>query len=115
MDPAGDAVDGREFAVHLASYREMRNLRNDWKRMVKRHPEFLLGLEARVATVDLGPAKGTFHRLKAGPLPSRAFARRLCRSLRDRGLYCAVMRFTGRQLATVQGAPGASAQQMKMH
>lgn len=105
MEPADKVMHGREFAVHLASYREMKNLRNDWKRMVKRHPEFLMGLKPRVATVDLGPTKGTFHRLKAGPLPSRKFATRLCKSLRDRGMYCVVMRYSGRQLATMRGTP----------
>lgn len=97
-DKPSSAEAERSFAVHLTSYRTMKGLRNDWPRLVRAHPEFLFGLRVRVTSVDLGPQKGEFYRLKAGPLPSRKFAQELCRSLRRRGLYCAVMRFTGLRL-----------------
>lgn len=86
------------FAVHITSYRTLAGARKDWKRLVDRHPEQLFGLRARVSTIDLGPPRGRFYRLKAGPLPSRRFAKKLCGSLRRRGLYCAVMRFTGQPI-----------------
>lgn len=95
--PSGAEAE-RTFAVHIASYRTMKGLQKDWPRLVRAHPEFLFGLRVRVTSVDLGPQKGEFYRLKVGPLPSRKFAKELCRSLRQRGLYCAVMRFTGRRL-----------------
>ena len=86
-----------EYAVHLASYRKIKTVRKEWTRLVDAHPEHLMGLRLKVGTVELGPRRGTFLRLKAGPLPSRGFAKKLCQSLKKKGLYCAVMRFTGRQ------------------
>lgn len=83
------------FAVHITSYKNRANVGKDWKRLVGEHPEQLLGLRVRISTIDLGPPRGRFYRLKAGPLPTRQFANALCRSLRQKGLYCAVMRFTG--------------------
>lgn len=87
-----------EYAVHLASYRKIKTVQKEWTRLVNAHPEHLMGLRLRVSPVDLGSNRGTFLRLKAGPLPSRDFANKLCRSLKKKGLYCAVMRFTGQQL-----------------
>lgn len=83
------------YAVHITSYKKRSNVGKDWKRLVGAHPEQLMGLRVRVTPIDLGPPRGRFYRLKAGPLPSRQFANDLCRSLRRRGLYCAVRRFTG--------------------
>lgn len=83
------------YAVHITSYKKRSNVGKDWKRLVGAHPEQLMGLRVRVTPIDLGPPRGRFYRLKAGPLPSRQFANDLCRSLRQRGLYCAVKRFTG--------------------
>ena len=87
-----------DFAIHLASYRKMKTVRKEWERLVKAHPEHLMGLRVRVSKVTLGSGRGTFLRLKAGPLPSRPFAKELCASLQKQGLYCAVMRFTGHSL-----------------
>lgn len=96
--PSDAEAESSAFAVHIASFRTMRGVRKAWPRLVRAHPEFLYGLRARVTHVDLGPKKGRFYRLKAGPLPSRAFAKELCKSRRKRHLYCAVMHFTGRKL-----------------
>jgi len=91
--------------VHLASYQHLASLRNEWSKMVRSHPEFLMGLKARVATVHLGPKRDKYHRLKVGPLPTQKLAERLCRSLKSRGLYCAVAKFTGRSLAAANSNP----------
>lgn len=92
---AGDPA----YAVHITSYRSFNGARRDWKRLVRRLPEQLFGLRARVAQVNLGPPKGVYYRLKAGPLPTRQFARKLCGSLRRKGMYCAVMKFTGQPIS----------------
>lgn len=96
--PARTSMAETEYAVHLASYRKVKTVQKEWARLVNAHPEHLMGLRLRVAPVDLGPDRGKFLRLKAGPLPGRDFAKKLCRALKKKGLYCAVMRFTGRQL-----------------
>ena len=96
--PAKAKPSKPDYAIHLASYRKMKTVRKEWERLVKAHPEHLMGLRVRVSKVTLGSGRGTFLRLKAGPLPSRPFAKELCASLQKQGLYCAVMRFTGRSL-----------------
>lgn len=76
------------MAVHLASYRDRAALARGWKQLQKRFPDRLGGLDMVVSRVDLGPEKGVFYRLKAGPLPGDAAAKDLCRSLKRQGQYC---------------------------
>jgi hypothetical protein len=52
------------------------------------HSQLLANLKPEVTRIDLGPGKGVFYRLKAGPLPNQAAVQRLCRSLKARRQYC---------------------------
>ncbi|MCH7938085.1 MAG: SPOR domain-containing protein, partial [Proteobacteria bacterium] len=45
------------------------------------------GLEHQVTRVNLGK-KGTYYRLKAGPLKDNAAAKALCRKLKRRRQFC---------------------------
>ena len=92
--PAGDA-----FALHLGSYRKMSSLKAHWRQLVTQYPEFLTGLRVRISKFEKGRDTGTLLRLKAGPLPDRNLAARLCRSLKSRGAYCGILKFTGAGLS----------------
>ncbi|QLH40128.1 MAG: SPOR domain-containing protein [Defluviicoccus sp.] len=48
-------------------------------------------LSPSIARADLG-ARGTFYRLRAGPLSSETQAAALCRSLSSRGTPCLIIR-----------------------
>ena len=75
-------------AVHLASYRSRRQADRGWTILRRSHRSLLEGLRPEVSEVDLGPGKGLFYRLKAGPVASRPAAEALCRALRLRRQYC---------------------------
>lgn len=60
-----------------------------WRRLAKAEEDLLGALTPRVVKADIAK-RGVFYRLRAGPLPDTAAARRLCRLLKRRGLDCFV-------------------------
>ncbi len=74
----------RTWRVQLASFRAPADAEVAWRRLSARHPELLAGLTAETVEADLGPERGIYHRLIAGPLDSRAAARALCRDIKQR-------------------------------
>lgn len=80
--------------VHLASYRSEKQAQNGWKALKKRHGSLLKGLSPEVAKVNLGK-KGTFFRLKAGPVKDKASAKSLCTNLKRRRQFCETTQVNG--------------------
>ncbi|MEK9673492.1 MAG: SHOCT domain-containing protein [Rhodospirillaceae bacterium] len=78
---------GPQPGVHLASYRSEKQAEAGWKTIQRRHQSALKDLEHEVAKVDLGK-KGTYYRLKAGPLKSEGDAKKLCGDLKKRRQFC---------------------------
>jgi len=74
--------------VQLAALQTAAAASTEWARLRERHPTLLAQLNMIVATVDLGPTRGIFHRLQAGPLTDGIAARALCGSLRELGQPC---------------------------
>lgn len=83
-----------QFAVHLASYRNIGTLERGWGVLAQANPDLLSNLTYRVGTLDKG-RDGTFYRLKAGPLTDEATARTLCAAMQARRQYCVVREFSG--------------------
>lgn len=78
---------GPQPAVHLASYRSAKQAETGWKQIVRAHGQVLGSLEHEVSRVQLG-SKGTYYRLKAGPLQSVSEAKSLCSQLKRRRQFC---------------------------
>ncbi|PIW31070.1 MAG: hypothetical protein COW30_00540 [Rhodospirillales bacterium CG15_BIG_FIL_POST_REV_8_21_14_020_66_15] len=78
---------GPQPGVHLASYRSEKQAEDGWKLIQRRHRTVLKDMEHEVAKVDLGK-KGTYYRLKAGPLKSKGEARQICADLKKRRQFC---------------------------
>ena len=74
-------------AVHLASYRTRKNADKGWGQIRRAHKSLLGGLDHQVTRVNLDK-KGTYYRLKAGPLKSAAAAKDMCRKLKRRRQFC---------------------------
>ncbi len=85
QEPAKPA--GPQPAVHLASYRSAKQAESGWVQIKRAHGNILGSLDHEVSRVTLG-SKGTYFRLKAGPLPSVDEAKSLCRQLKQRRQYC---------------------------
>jgi len=78
---------GPQPAVHLASYRSAKQAESGWLQIKRAHGKTLGALDHEISKVRLG-SKGTYYRLKAGPLPSVSQAKSLCAQLKKRRQFC---------------------------
>ena len=79
---------GPRSAVHLASYRSKKAAARGWAQIRRAYRTQLGKLKPEVTRVNLGPGKGAFYRLKAGPLRNKAAADKICSTLKRRRQYC---------------------------
>ncbi len=89
-EPAGSVEPKAVFRVQLAAVRTMERAQREWTRLRKEHSDLLEKFELSVTKADLGPGKGLFYRLRAGPLASKAAARDLCAKLAKRKVGCLI-------------------------
>ena len=82
------AVDG-DFLIQLGAFRNRERATQAWENVRDKFPDVVTGLKADIAEAELG-ARGTFYRLRAGPLFDRAEADKLCVALKARGQGCIV-------------------------
>lgn len=82
------AKTGPQAAVHLASYRSQEAADRGWAQLRRAHRSLLDDLKAEISRVDLGPGKGVFWRVKAGPLKDEKQAIDLCRKLKSARQFC---------------------------
>ena len=84
---AAPKPSGPQPAVHLASYRSAKQAESGWLQIKRAHGNVLGNLDHEVSRVTLG-SKGTYYRLKAGPLPSVSEAKSICSQLKRRRQFC---------------------------
>jgi len=77
---------GPQPAVHLASYRSKKQAERGWAQIRRAHRGLVGELDHAVSRVKL--KKGTYYRLKAGPLPSASDAKDMCKKLKRRRQFC---------------------------
>lgn len=78
---------GPQPGIHLASYRSENQAERGWAQIKRAQKEVLADLNHYIAKVTLG-RKGTYYRLKAGPVASQGEATTLCRTLKRRRQFC---------------------------
>ena len=83
---------GGDLKVQLAAVRSLTQARGEWERLRRKNGDLLGKLRLFITKADLGPAKGVYFRLRAGPLVSEAKAKALCVSLAARKIGCLVVR-----------------------
>jgi hypothetical protein len=90
MDKAKTApaqMSGPSPALHLASYRSIKKAERGWAQLRRAHSAILGDMGHTVTKVDLAK-KGTYYRLKAGPVASAEEAGKVCGLLKRRRQYC---------------------------
>jgi cell division septation protein DedD len=89
---AAPATAGPVFAnkwrVQLGAFRSNDDAQHQWARMRKDHPDLLGSLTLSVERIDLGPNRGIYFRMQAGPLPDRDVATALCARLKADHVGC---------------------------
>jgi len=92
--PAAEApapADSGKWQVQLGAVREQARATAAAKRLATSHKDLLSKLTIGTVRADLG-SRGVYFRLRAGPLPDRANADRLCRQLAARKVGCIVVK-----------------------
>ena len=82
--------------IKISTGASVDSLRLSWGLLAEKHGDALGHLEPRYTTS--GETANPTYDLVAGPLPSRADATRVCKTLADRGVACAVDGFRGEAL-----------------
>jgi len=102
-----EVINGTDplYGVHLASYRQVDEARDGWRKLQRENPDELGLLEPRLEGVEI-PERGYFLRLIGGGLSTQEKAHALCASIQARGLYCAVSEFTGKKLPLTDSGQG---------
>ena len=72
------------FHVQLAAFRSPKQARQAVERLKEGHPELFEKLALSVVRANLGEELGVWYRIRAGPLPDKASANRLCAEIRRR-------------------------------
>ena len=91
--PAATGGDiSKSYRVQLAAARSEKAVKSEWDKLQRRNTDLLGKLQLQVTRIDLGTTKGTFYRLRAGPLTSAAEAKALCERLKQRKLGCLVVK-----------------------
>jgi len=85
--PKAMKKQGRQPAVHLASYRSVKQAERGWAQIRRAHSGLIGELDHAVNKVNLGK-KGTYYRLKAGPFPDAGTAKDMCNKLKRRRQFC---------------------------
>ena len=78
---------GPQPAVHLASYKSRKQADRGWAALKRAHRKLLAGMDVDISKVAVR-GKGTYYRLKVGPVESEAAAKNLCRQLKRKRQYC---------------------------
>ncbi len=86
------AAPAESYRVQVAAMRSSEAAYGGWQRLQAQHKDLLGKLKLTVQRVDLGPEKGVFYRVQAGPLADKAAARDLCTKLSLRRVGCLIVR-----------------------
>jgi hypothetical protein len=81
-----------EIKIQLAAVRSIERATTEWSRLRRKHSDLLKGLSLTVTKADLGPVKGIYYRLRAGPVATESTAKSLCAQLTQRKIGCMVVR-----------------------
>lgn len=89
--PKAAALAGGGWQVQLGASRQQAGANAAVKRLAAANKDLLGPLTTSVVRADLG-AKGTYYRMRAGPLKDRTAAEELCRKLKARKVGCMVIK-----------------------
>ena len=87
----GEGGSDVEFSIQLGSFKTLALAERGWSAVLGLAGDLLNGLSHVVEPANV-PDRGTVYRLFAEALPDREAALGLCRTLRDKGTPCIVVR-----------------------
>lgn len=81
------ASGGAGYRIQLAALRSDGEAQATWKRLQKKHGNFLGSRQPNIVRTDLG-GLGTFYRVQLGPFSDKASSQQLCNDFKRGGLDC---------------------------
>jgi hypothetical protein len=92
QSPSTSSVFGIAYQIQIAAVRTPERATIEWARLKSKHGDLLGGYSLNVVRADLGPTKGVFYRLRAGPIAWEDVAKVLCDNLGKRKVGCLIVR-----------------------
>lgn len=87
------ASTSSNFALHLASYKNLNNAKSGWQQLRQKYASTWCEASAKLETVNV---KGTdYYSLRVGGYESKEAANQMCGKVRAKGDYCQVASFSG--------------------
>lgn len=86
------SVFGLAYQIQIAAVRTAEKAESEWARLKNKHGDLLGGYSLNIVRADLGPDKGIFYRLRAGPIAGEDVAKALCQNLSKRKVGCLIVR-----------------------
>ncbi len=83
---------GKYYGAHLASYKRALNIEPAAAQYRQMFPNLFDNKQFRTRRLDFGK-KGVFHRLIVGPYPTRQQAADVCKQVKTKQSFCAVVKF----------------------
>ena len=91
LNANGEGGSDAEFALQLGSFASQALAQAGWDKASRSAKALLEGLTHSVVAVEV-PNRGTMFRLYVGALPEKQSALKLCRTLREKGSACIVIK-----------------------
>jgi hypothetical protein len=85
-------ISGIAYQIQIAAVRTPERARSEWDRLKSKHGDLLGDYSLNVVRVNLGPTRGIFYRLRAGPIAWEDVAKALCENLSKRKVGCLIVR-----------------------
>jgi Flp pilus assembly protein TadD len=79
------------YQAQLASFRSYSETEGAKEKLEHGHPDLLAGFNLVIEQADLGPDKGSYHRLRTAPVADKDSTQALCRALKATGAPCFVV------------------------
>lgn len=95
VETASTGTSRGGYLIQLAAARSEDTAKAEWDRLKRTYGDVLGRLDLSVMRVDLGPDRGIFFRVRAGPIADEAAARAACAALVERKQGCLVVRPEG--------------------
>jgi hypothetical protein len=89
--PPAPTLESGSYRIQIAATKSEDEAKREWLRIQRANQDVLGKLQLNVVRADLGPDKGVFFRIQAGPL-NEASARQVCDALKARKLGCLLVK-----------------------
>ncbi|HXP12143.1 MAG TPA: SPOR domain-containing protein [Stellaceae bacterium] len=90
--PAPALPPGKGYFLQLGALRSVEAAQASWTRLKTAQPDILGSLPANAVKVDLGPDRGVYYRVMAGPIADESAAARSCNTLKERHVACILVK-----------------------